>query len=412
LFAACAVFALLLMGMAAVLVKIARPMAAGQSSALKLALANLRRRLWQNSFQLLTFSMALFLTLLLYFLRAELLEQWQNQIPEGAPNQFLVNIAPAEVPAIEAFAREHNLELDTFYPMVRGRLTQINDEQLRQRASKEEDDQRVGVGRELNLTWTEQLPANNMITEGQWFTESVGQEVSVESELAERLGLQLQDELTFSIGGQVTSATVTSIREVDWNSLQPNFYMILSPDVLSDFPASYLSAFYLEGQQGDILNQLNRDFPTIIVLNVDAIIQQVKEIIAQVTIALSGILLLVFAAAVLVLVAQVQATMEQREQELAILRTLGARYVFLRNAMLFEFAALGTLAGVLATVLAEVVLGLLQYRLFEMPFSLHWNLWWIGPGAGLVVVTLLGWWQLRQLLATESAVLMRRAIYS
>lgn len=412
LFAACAIFALLLMGMAALLVKIARPMAAGQSSALKLALANLRRRLWQNSFQLLTFSMALFLTLLLYFLRAELLEQWQNQIPEGAPNQFLVNIAPAEVPAIEAFAREHNLELDTFYPMVRGRLTQVNDEQLRQRASKEDDDQRVGVGRELNLTWTEQLPANNMITQGQWFTESVGQEVSVESELAERLGLQLQDELTFSIGGQVTSATVTSIREVDWNSLQPNFYMILSPDVLSDFPASYLSAFYLEGQQGDILNQLNRDFPTIIVLNVDAIIQQVKEIIAQVTIALSGILLLVFAAAVLVLVAQVQATMEQREQELAILRTLGARYVFLRNAMLFEFAALGTLAGVLATVLAEVVLGLLQYRLFEMPFSLHWNLWWIGPGAGLVVVTLLGWWQLRQLLATESAVLMRRAIYS
>lgn len=411
LFAACAVFALLLMGMAALLVRIAKPMAAGQSSAMKLALANLRRRLWQNSFQLLTFSMALFLTLLLYFLRAELVEQWQNQIPEGAPNQFLVNIAPADLPRIKAFAEQHDLELDTFYPMVRGRLTHINDEQLRQRASKEDDDQRTGVGRELNLTWTEQLPSNNRVTQGSWFAEGA-KEVSVESELAERLGLVLHDELTFSIGGQVASATITSIREVDWNSLQPNFFMILSPDVLSNFPASYLSAFYLEGQQGDILNQLNRDFPTIIVLNVDAIIQQVKEIIAQVTVALSGILLLVFAAAVLVLVAQVQATMEQREQELAILRTLGARYVFLRNAVLFEFAALGTLAGVLATVLAESVLGLLQYRLFEMPFQLHWNLWWIGPGAGLVIVTVLGWWQLRQLLATESAVLMRRAIYS
>ncbi len=412
LFAACVLFALILMGLAAVLVRVARPMAAGQSSALKLALANLRRRLWQNSFQLLTFSMALFLTLLLYFLRMELLEQWQQQIPEGAPNQFLVNIAEHERSGIEAFAAEHQLELDTFYPIVRGRLTETNQQQLRQRASKEEDTERVGVGRELNLTWTAELPANNSVQSGRWFTAETAAEVSVESELAERLGIELGDELTFSIGGQTVSASVTSIRLVDWNTLQPNFYMILSADLLADFPASYLSAFYLDSERAAVLNQLNRQFPTVIVLNVDAIIQQVQDIIAQVTVALSSILLLVFAAAVLVLVAQVQATMEQREQELAILRTLGARYAFLRNAMLLEFAALGALAGVLATILAESVLGVLQYRLFELPFQLHWNLWWIGPGFGILVVTLLGWWQLRQLLATQSSVLMRRAIYS
>ncbi|MEN3158072.1 FtsX-like permease family protein [Alkalimonas sp. NCh-2] len=412
LFAACVVFALVLMALAAVLVKVAKPMAAGQSSALKLALANLRRRLWQNSFQLLTFSMALFLTLLLYFLRVELLDQWQQQIPEGAPNQFLVNISAAERPGIEAFAEQHQLQLDAFYPIVRGRLTATNQQQLRQRASKEEDTERVGVGRELNLTWTEQLPANNSVLAGRWFDAQTTAEVSVESELAERLGIELGDELEFSIGGRTVSASVSSIRLVDWNTLQPNFYMILSADLLADFPASYLSAFYLEAERAQVLNQLNREFPTVIVLNVDAIIQQVQDIIAQVTIALSSILLLVFAAAVLVLVAQVQATMEQREQELAILRTLGARYAFLRNAMLLEFAALGALAGILATVLAEAVLGVLQFRLFELPFQLHWNLWWIGPGFGMLVVTLLGWWQLRQLLAIQSSVLMRRAIYS
>lgn len=412
LFAACVLFALVLMGLAAVLVKVAKPMAAGQSSALKLALANLRRRLWQNSFQLLTFSMALFLTLLLYFLRVELLEQWQQQIPAGAPNQFLVNISAAERPGIEAFAAEHQLQLDSFYPIVRGRLTATNQQQLRQRASKEEDNARVGVGRELNLTWTRELPANNSVLQGRWFSEETLAEVSVESELAERLGIVLGDQLEFSIGGRTVSATVSSIRLVDWNTLQPNFYMILSADLLADFPASYLSAFYLEAERAQVLNQLNREFPTVIVLNVDAIIQQVQDIIAQVTVALSSILLLVFAAAVLVLVAQVQATMEQREQELAILRTLGARYAFLRNAMLLEFAALGALAGILATVLAEAVLGVLQFRLFELPFQLHWNLWWIGPGFGVLVVTLLGWWQLRQLLAIQSSVLMRRAIYS
>ncbi|MDX1678603.1 ABC transporter permease [Arsukibacterium sp.] len=413
LFLLCGLFAAILLGFAAIMVKLARPVAAGQSSARRLALANLRRRLWPNSFQLITFSLAIFLTLLLYFLRAELIGQWQQQIPQGAPNHFLVNVSEEQRASVNAFTAANNLQPEPFYPVVRGRLVSINSEQLQQEASKEDrSEQRVGVGRELNLTWLSQLPANNKVIAGQWFGAEPKSEVSVEQEIAQRLQLDLGDNLAFSIGGQQITATVSSIRQVDWNSLQPNFYMILSPDVLADFPATYITAFYLEQGSGRLINQLARQMPTVTVISVDAIINQVNDIIAQVTIALSFILLIIALAAALVLVAQVQATLEQREQELAILRTLGAKYVFLRNALLLEFAFLGALAGLFATILAEILLMVLQQRVFDMPFQFHFALWWLGPVIGILTVSLLGWWQLRRLLQIPGAVLIRRVIQS
>ncbi|WP_445428854.1 ABC transporter permease [Alishewanella sp. HL-SH05] len=411
LFLVCGVFVGTLLGIAALMVKAAKPVAAGQSSAGKLALANLRRRLWANSFQLITFSLALFLALLLYFVRAELIGQWQQQIPEGAPNHFLVNVSEAQRSQLADFAKAHQLQSEPFYPVVRGRLVQVNQEQMRDEATKEDrTEQRTGVGRELNLTWLSTLPTANKILSGNWFsTESRG-EVSVEQELAERLGLKLDDQVQFSIGGQMVSAKISSIRQVDWNSLQPNFYMILSPDLLAGFPASYITAFYIEPDRYQLVNQLARLMPTVTVLSVEAIIKQVQDIIAQVTVALSFILLIIILASALVLVAQVQATLEQREQELAILRTLGARYAFLRNALILEFTFLGALAGLFATVLAEVLLLTLQQRLFELPFSFHYALWWMGPLSGALLVSALGWWQLRRLLQVPGAVLIRRVL--
>lgn len=448
LFLLCVAFAALLLGMAAVIVKVAKPMSAGQSSALRLALANLRRRLWPNSFQLITFSLALFLTLLLYFLRAELIGQWQQQVPKGAANQFLVNITEAEKPQISALLAKNQLTVGNFYPMISGRVLSVNDETLTDpdaennsntdstnrdtaernkgeqqsdqaagsntktaaNEAEEPEERRRGIGRELNLTWLTQMPANNEVVKGQWFVEGGKAEVSVEVELAERLDLAIGDTIGFSVGGQQFSAKVSSFRKVDWNSLQPNFFMILSPDLMATFPATYLTAFYLPPEQQPLLNQLARQFPTISVLSVDNILKQINDIIAQVSLALTVILALVFAAAVLVLVAQVQATLEQRQQELAILRTLGAKTVFLRRAVLAEFAALGLMAGVFATVLAEILLAVLQVRLFELPFSLHWNLWWIGPGLGMLLITGLGYLLLRKLLILDAPTLLRRAL--
>lgn len=430
LFLACAGFGVCLLGFAALLVRLAKPMTAGQSSALKLALANLRRRLWQNSFQLMTFSLALFLTLVLYFLRAELLEQWKQQVPENAPNQFLVNMTAGEKDLIASQLNAAGLTTGLFYPMISGRVLAVNGELLQEpeqdeggqarpaapqqkgeaQTANETPARRQGFGRELNLSWLPQLPANNQITAGSWFTGKA--EVSVEEKQAERLQLKLGDQLTFAIGGQQFDATVTSFRKVDWNSLQPNFFMLLSPDLMATFPATYLTAFHLPESQQQVLNQLLREFPTVSVISVAAILQQVTQIIDQVSLALTLILILVFTAAVLVLVAQVQATVEQREQELAILRTLGARARFLRQAVLLEFAALGLLAGIFATILAETLLAVVQQRMFQLPFSVHYSLWGIGPVGGTLLLTLLGLILLRGILQPTPASLIRRALHN
>ncbi len=435
LFLACAGFGCCLLGFAAVLVRVAKPMAAGQSSALKLALANLRRRLWQNSFQLMTFSLALFLTLVLYFLRAELLEQWKQQVPENAPNQFLVNMTATEKDQIAQQLQQAGLTTGTFYPMISGRVLAVNGETLlepeqddgtaqrseqasqqqssgrtAQQSTAETSPRRQGFGRELNLSWLSELPANNQITAGHWFDGPA--QVSVEQQQAERLQLKLGDKLTFAIGGQQFDATVSSFRKVDWNSLQPNFFMLLSPDLMENYPATYLTAFYLPETQQPLLTGLLKQFPTVSVISVAVILQQVTSIIDQVSLALTLILILVFAAAVLVLVAQVQATVEQREQELAILRTLGARGRFLRQAVLYEFAALGLLAGVFATILAEVLLAIVQMRMFQLPFNLHQSLWGIGPAAGVLLLTLLGALLLRGILQPTPASLIRRALHN
>ncbi|ALZ74980.1 FtsX-like permease family protein [Rheinheimera sp. F8] len=430
LFLACAGFGLCLLGFAALLVRFAKPMAAGQSSALKLALANLRRRLWQNSFQLMTFSLALFLTLVLYFLRAELLEQWKQQVPENAPNQFLVNMTAVEKDQIAVQLHAAGLSTGTFYPMVSGRVLAVNGETLEepeqdaaeQASSKAEDPQqasgkkpeqkarREGFGRELNLSWLEVLPANNQLTEGRWFSGKA--EVSVEQQQAQRLQLKLGDTLSFAIGGQQFDATVTSFRKVDWNSLQPNFFMLLSPDLMAAFPATYLTAFYLPASKQQVLTTLLKQYPTVSVISVDAILLQVSQIIDQVSLALTLILILVFTAAVLVLVAQVQATVEQREQELAILRTLGARGRFLQQAVLFEFAALGLLAGGFATLLAEILLSVVQLRMFQLPFTPHYSLWGLGPVAGVLLLTGLGTILLRGILKPTPASLIRRALHN
>ena len=189
----------------------------------------------------------------------------------------------------------------------------------------------------MNLTWREYLPKENSVVQGQWWQNNVTgadkPEVSIEHTLAKRLDIQLGDSLTFQLGSEVITVPVTSIREVNWQSMQPNFYMIFSPQVLADYPASYISSLYVPVDKKEQLQQFLSAYPTISVIDVDAMILQLRKVIEQVSKAVEFILVLVVFAGCLVLVAQVQASMEEREREIAILRTIGAKGALLRNSI-------------------------------------------------------------------------------
>ncbi|MDX2319305.1 MAG: ABC transporter permease [Moritella sp.] len=396
-------------------------MLAGRSAGSKagkswhLALANLKRRANENAVQLISFTIAIQLLLVIVVMKNGLIDDWQQQLPDNSANRFLVNVTASQVEQVNNFVDTLKIESSGLFPVVRGRLTKINDDQVTKRVSKEDtksaDNGRRGVGRELNMTWRDALPYENSLLAGAWWqADDMRALVSIESTLADKLGVSVGDNLTFQLGSEEVQAVVSNVRKVNWQTLQPNFYMIFNQHVLADFPATYISSLYVPDDATEALQDFLSQYPTITLIDVDAIITQLRSVIGQVSIAIEFILVLVVLAGSLVLVAQVQASMEERERELAILRTLGASGRLLRNSVLFEFVALGALAGLMASIAMELGVYILQSRIFEMPGTFHFQYWLLGIGAGASFVGVIGLLSCWRLLTMSSVTLIRRTM--
>ena len=419
-------------------------MSAGRSVGTKagkswhLALANLKRRAGENSVQLVSFTIAIKLLLLITVMKSSILNEWEAQFPDDTPNQYLVNIAQEEVSALKQFTLDFEVPNRGFYSVYRGRLSAINGEKtitkddvdenkekaLAQTSEKDEQSSnkaesgdkdtrkgRRGMGRELGLTWLNEAPKENELLEGEWWkpTDTNGQ-VSIESGVAERLKIVLGDELSFDIGARKVNATVTSIRKVNWKTRQLNFIMIFNEAVLKDFPSTVISAWSLSEKNKAEFYKLLAKHPTISFIDFEAIMVQLKTMIKQVSIAIELILVLVVLAGSLVLVAQVQASMEERERELAILRTLGAKGTLLKNSVLFEFVALGSIAGLMASIGMEIGVYFLQTQAFDMSGSFHFSYWLVGILSGGGFVGLIGMLSCYRLLNLTSVTLIRRTM--
>ncbi|WP_166263769.1 ABC transporter permease [Marinobacter caseinilyticus] len=379
----------------------------GGGNAWRLALVALYRHRRASLSQIAVFSMTLMLACTLILVRSSLLDDWQAQLPEDTPNHFLINIAPDAVDDVEAFLTQRSLPLDTLYPMVRGRLTELNGQPVREAVSK---DRKVNaLNRELNLTWMDRLPDDNRIIAGKWFAPGMTKGVSIEAELADKLGVTVGDTLGFTIGSETVSEAVTSIRTVQWDSMKPNFYMAFPPGgALESLPATWITSFYLPQEQKTALNTFSRQFPTISVLEVDHIIERIQGIVRQVTQAIEAILMMILAAALVVMAAVVSATLQDRQREGALLRTLGGRQSLLVRSTMVEFALLGFFAGLLGVMAAEAAVWALQYRMFGGDFRWHWLVVIPIPLISALVLSIFGRVQLRPVLTVSPMLLLRR----
>jgi len=349
---------------------------------LRLAVNRLLRQPWSTLSQLAAFSLSFMLLALLLVLRGDLLDRWQQQLPPESPNYFLINIAPDQVAPVKAFLAGNQTAATEFYPIVRARLTQINGQATE--GNKDE-----ALNRELNLTWSDDRPDHNPLVAGAWPPKAG--EVSIEEGLAQRLGVKLGDSVTFTGDTQDFSAKVTSVRKVDWESLRPNFFFIFPPGALDGQPQSWLTSFRWDNGSG-MLTQLNREFPTVSLLDIGAILRQVGQVLTQVSRALEVMVVLVTACGILLLLAQVQVGMRQRYQELVVWRTLGAGKSLLRTTLWAEFALLGVVSGIVAAIGAEVALAMLQTKVFDFPWSPDWRLWVMLPLCGALLLSLCGGW--------------------
>lgn len=363
---------LVLGGLLLLVLKGLRRALSGASLPWRLGLGQLLRHPLAAAGQSLAFGLILLAMALIALLRGELLDTWQNQLPEDAPNHFVLNVLPADR---DAFAKRMLAISDhaaPLYPVVPGRLVAINGEPVRQLVSKESQGERA-IRRDLSLTWAQALPSDNTLTAGHWWDGSRGDlpGVSVESELAESLNVTLGDRLSFTVGGITRDASVTSLREVNWDSFQPNFYMIFEPETLQDVPATYMTSFHLpEGRERDLV-KLARDFPSATILQVEALLSQLRSILAQVSLAVEYVLMFVLAAGLAVLFAGLQSTLDERIRQGALLRALGAERRLLLKARRAEFGVLGATSGVLAALGCELVSALLYRLVFDLQWQPH-----------------------------------------
>ncbi|MHB1144399.1 MAG: ABC transporter permease [Thiobacillus sp.] len=392
----------------------------------RFGLAQMLRHRFDSTLQLGAFTLALFLVALLALVRSDLVAGWRQQLPPEAPNYFLVNIAPHQQDAVAAYLSQHRLKASALYPMVRGRLVSKDGRPIAETLPPEARDSNT-LRRELNLTWTATLPANNAVLAGTWHGERRGAapvkgmpkvgnplsakadaelappagapllrsdpsaEISVESGMAERLNLAIGDTLGFESGDQTLAARITSIRSVKWDSMQPNFFVIFAPGQLDALPASSIASVYVPPDATGVLPGFVKTFPGITILALDKLIANIEAVFAQIIGAIQLLLGFLLAAGMAVVVATLLASLDARQQEAVLLRTLGAQRAYLAKGLWSEFIALGVLAGLLASVCAEIAMALIAERLFELPLRLHPWLWLALPLAGALLVGMSGW---------------------
>ncbi|MFT5576503.1 MAG: putative ABC transport system permease protein [Bermanella sp.] len=373
----------------------------------RLALSAMYRRRHANAFQVVSLALAMMVLLCLVAVRSSLLNDWQVQLPADTPNHFLVNIAPEQVPDVRAWFDEQGIEFAGLYPMVRGRLVTIDGRELAEIPGVDEN--RGSVNREINLSWSEQLPSDNSLVEGRWWDASEARAlVSIEQEFAERLQVSVGSNLEFMIGGLPLSAQVSSIRSLRWDSMRPNFFLLFAPGVLDGYPSSSITSFYLAPQSKRVLNELLTLFPTITLIEMDAVISQARSVIAQVSAALELVLLLIVFAALLVGAANIQSSLDSRLHENAVLRTLGASRQVIARGLIAEFALIGAVSGLLASAGAEMSLYLLQTMVLDMSAAWHPAFWLLAPLVGAALVAVSGWWFCRTVVTTPPLYVLRQ----
>jgi putative ABC transport system permease protein len=390
------------------LVRLTGRLRGGVGIAWRYGLANVSRRGGGSVVQIVAFGLGLMVLLLLAVVRGDLLADWRRSLPSDVPNNFLVNIAPDERAPLEDFLKERGFGTPQMYPMVRARMTAING--VPSESIKSKGDRGRGfLEREQNLTWSRQLFDDNQLIAGHWWTpDEIGKPlVSISSEYQEALALKLGDTLSFDVAGESLTVRVASIRKVRWDSFRPNFFLVFPPGLLDGAAGTYMTSIYLTPAERPALVDLVRRFPTISVFDVDAILKQIREIMDRASLAVQYVFLFTLAAGVVVLLAAVQATHDERRYESAMLRTLGASRLTVLQGVAAEFSALGFLSGTLAAVGASCIGWLLARRLFSLEFAFDPWLWVIGLVCGTLLVGVSGTLATRRVVNTPPIVTLR-----
>ena len=345
-------------------------------NSISLAITELQRRKVTNSIQVLSFMTAIGLSLIAYSSSNDLLKTWEASVPENSPNNFAINITKKDLEPINSFFKEKGIKRTEFYPITNSRIIKL--------ADSEEP-----IERNFNMTWIDDLPSQNKILKGEWFSDSKKNGVSISEEISERYQLEVGDKIKVIFLDKEIITYIQSIRGVDWESFSPNFFMIGSPEIFKNNSSTYITSFYIPTKKQEVASEFMRKFRTVSIFSIEAIIQQVTDIIDQVSKALQVILILTIVSSFFLALSTLQDGFDIRLHQSAILRTFGAERQLITRSTLIEFSFLGLTSGLLAAGLAQLGLYFMEKEVFEVIPKFHWDIWVIGPISGLIIISVL-----------------------
>ena len=354
-------------------------------------LANLRRRRASSITQMVALGLGIMALLILALVRGDLMSAWRNNLPVDAPNRFVVNIQPDQLDEVRQFFAARSITTPDLYPMIRGRLVAINDKPMVVEGLQDETARRRAE-REFNLSFAKDNRADNLVVAGRWWKPDAQglKEFSVEEGIAKALDIKVGDTLTYNVAGTSVTGTVSSLRKVDWDSFKVNFFVIGSPGLLDQLPVSYVTSFHLPRKKEAVANELVRTFPNLTVIDVGAILDQVRSIADQVSRAVEFVFIFTLAAGLIVLYAAILASQDERIYEAAIMRTLGASRGQLLFTQLAEFLAIGLLAGCIAAVFASAVGFAVSVKILNLKYTFNALVPAVGIALGTLGVVIAG----------------------
>ncbi len=392
------------------LILLVRRMRSRLRGSLRYGLANVSRRAGTSIAQVSALGLGLMALLLLTFVRTDLLDRWRLSLSDDAPNRFVINVQPDQLDGVREYMASQGVGAPTLYPMIRGRLVEHNGKPVTGAAYAAEGDRaRRLAEREFNLSSAESVGDDNKIVAGKlWPPKRLAKpEISVEEEFATSLKWKLGDRVAFDIAGQRFEATITSLRTVEWESFKPNFFVIASPGALDDYSASYITAVKVPPERSTFTAGLVQRFPNLSVIDVDAILTQVKSIGDQVAMVVQVVFWFSLAAGVLVLLAAVSASQDERLREGGVMRALGGSRRQLRMAQASEFAVIGLLSGVVAAIAASILAGVVAVQVFDLPFEINWGMAAAGAALGMLAALAAGLFATRRVLDAPPSLVLR-----
>ncbi|HET9843773.1 MAG TPA: FtsX-like permease family protein, partial [Gammaproteobacteria bacterium] len=373
---------------------------------IRVSLRYLHKNLTNSAFQVVAFTLVLITMIVLYGIRGDFLQQWKAQLPHDTPNYFLINIAPENVPPLTTLIQDHLQQSAQFYPIVRGRLTHINSRPV---TSELEDNSQESIQRPLNLTFGDAIPSDNQVVQGGAWNASLQNKplISLERSLSHRLKVTLGDTLSFFIDGQTITGTIYQIRNVQWQSFRPNFFVIFPQGVIDNFPSMYITSFYIPDNKKDVLLTIHNTFPEITTIDIEKIIKEIQYMMNIMIHGIESLIWIIFVFAFIIMATILMTTKPQRKKNVALMKLLGTTRKNIILIIAFEYFLMGFIAGLVAISASIWIEYQLAHAIFDVNYHIPWFrlvIFWIGS---MIVLGLFGSISLKDVINQSPLLLLK-----